>query len=258
MQTNPSLKLAQEEIDLKPWKYTGYQSLSRFLASDNDFFILRRFGTLTVRVLLRLQDQLVQLEERLAVIEHKLHRKEAPDVHNGTFREDTQLERTQVIDEAQGLLKEYRAPKKDIRSLENWLYNNDSAINRPETEFITFESDLFSVVPTIKSPLRKFLEISRHFRLLKIWKQRPSDCPARVPEDENVHYTSDKRMESFIAALNLALGVTMLIAPLWILAFLENLVQKLGVIFAFIVLFLTTVSFVTVANTYESLAATAA
>ena len=46
---------SQTEIDQKPWKYVGYQSFSRFVASDNDFFILRRFGALSVQIILALQ-----------------------------------------------------------------------------------------------------------------------------------------------------------------------------------------------------------
>lgn len=136
----------------------------------------------------------------------------------------------------------------------NWFYNNEDAINRSETDFITHESDLFSVVPISKSPLRNFLERWQWFRLLRIWRQRTEISTSK---EENIHYISDKRIDNFIALLNTVLGVMMLIVPLWILAFLESLVQKLSVISAFIVLFLISVSLVTVAKTYESLAATA-
>ena len=49
-----------------------------------------------------------------------------------------------------------------------------------------------------------------------------------------------------------------LIAPLWILAFLGGLVQGLGLISAFIVLFVALVAAATVAKPFESLAAAAA
>ena len=49
---------SQADIDRKPWKYTGYQSFSAFVASDNDFFVSRKFAALSARVLLGLQDQL--------------------------------------------------------------------------------------------------------------------------------------------------------------------------------------------------------
>ena len=71
-------------------------------------------------------------------------------------------------------------------------------------------------------------------------------------------YISDKKVDRFIAALVMTLGLIMIIAPLWILAFLHVTVQKLGVISAFVVLFVTLVSATTVAKPFESLAAAAA
>ena len=98
---------SQAEIDAKPWKYTGYQSFSAFVASDNDFFILRRFGNLSARVLLRLQDQLSCLEAELELVEKRVREKDAPDIHNGSFRQETQEERQALVCRAQILLREY-------------------------------------------------------------------------------------------------------------------------------------------------------
>ena len=50
----------------------------------------------------------------------------------------------------------------------------------------------------------------------------------------------------------------MLIAPIWILSFLEKIVPRLAIISAFIVLFVILLSLATVAKTFECLAATAA
>lgn len=147
-------------------------------------------------------------------------------------------------------------PNKDICSLENWFYNNGNAILAEETDYIKHHSDLFSLVPTPKSPLRSLLERSSHFRLLRLWQRKDIDRPGS--QDENVHYISDEKIDSFIATFIMTLGLIMLIAPLWILAFLEGLVQRLGVISAFIVLFVALVSITTVAKPFESLAAAAA
>ena len=147
-------------------------------------------------------------------------------------------------------------PKKDIRSLDNWFYNNENAILAEETDYIRHPSDLFSIVPKIKSPLRLLLERSSHFRFLKWWQQKSVERPAGG--DENVHYSSDEKIERFVATVIMSVGLIMLIAPLWILAFLEGLVQRLGVISAFIVLFVALLSVTTVAKPFESLAAAAA
>lgn len=147
-------------------------------------------------------------------------------------------------------------PKKDIASLETWFYNNGSAILEAEKEYVKRSSDLFSVVPKSKSPLRVLLEHSRHFRLLKLWQQKSVDNATH--NDRNVHYISDAKIDRFIATFIMTLGLVMLVAPLWILAFLGGLVPRLGVISAFIVLFVALVSITTVAKPFETLAAAAA
>ena len=104
---NATWEPSKIEVDQKPWKYRGYQSFSKFVASDNDFFILRRFGALSAQVILALQDELSCLERDLEVIEKRHREKDAPDVHNGSFREETQQDRKQLLLDARPLLREY-------------------------------------------------------------------------------------------------------------------------------------------------------
>ena len=98
---------SQKDIDEKPWKYAGYQSFSTFIASDNDFLVFRRFGTLSARVLLSLQDQLSCLEEDLEACERRVRGKDVPDIHNGSFRQESQKDRQELVCRAQRLLQEY-------------------------------------------------------------------------------------------------------------------------------------------------------
>ena len=98
---------SQEDIDQKAWKYAGYRSFCEFVSSDEDFFVLRRFGALSARVLLELQDQLARLEERLEATEQQLRQRDVPDIHNGSFRQETQAQRKEIISEAQHVLREY-------------------------------------------------------------------------------------------------------------------------------------------------------
>ena len=156
------------------------------------------------------------------------------------------------------LKSRHPVPRKDISSLENWFYNNGNAILEAETEYIKQSSDLFSVVQKSKSPLRVLLEHSHHFRLLKVWQQKDVEDTTKTHNDKNIHYISDEKIDRFIATFIMILGLIMLIAPLWTLAFLEGLVQRLGVISAFVVLFVALVSVTTVAKPFESLAAAAA
>ena len=108
-------------------------------------------------------------------------------------------------------------------------------------------------MPTPRSPLRSFLERSTRFRLLSLWQ---TDESAR--DDKNVHYISDQKIDRFIVTFIMSLGLVMLIVPLWVLAFLDSLIQRLAVISTFIILFVALVSVTTVAKPFESLVAAAA
>ena len=79
--------------------------MCKWAASDDDFFVLRRFGEVSARVLLRLQDQIVELEERLREID-KMCVKNGKD--NGTFRYDHCEERTWLLDQLTSRLAHYR------------------------------------------------------------------------------------------------------------------------------------------------------
>jgi hypothetical protein len=93
----PDASLTKEEIEKKPWKYIGYKGYSDFIASENDFYILRRFASLNARVALSLQDQISVLEERLDDLDKHCSRRDAEDLHNGSFRDDRE-ERTALVE----------------------------------------------------------------------------------------------------------------------------------------------------------------
>jgi hypothetical protein len=80
--------LTEEEIEAKPWKYIGYKGYADFIASENDFYIVRRFRSLNTRIALALQDQVSVLEEQLDELDKEYSRREAVDLHNGSFRDD--------------------------------------------------------------------------------------------------------------------------------------------------------------------------
>jgi hypothetical protein len=70
------------------------------MASDQAFFILRRFGTLNTRVLLAMQDEIVELEDRLNFMDEEYSRKDYTDaVDNGTFRDDPFGDRRKLVQE---------------------------------------------------------------------------------------------------------------------------------------------------------------
>lgn len=104
--TSESQHLTAAEVGEKPWKYIGYKGYSDFIASDTDFFILRRFASLSIRIALSLQDQVAVLEESLEELDRKYSRKAHPDVNNGSFRED-EVDRAAVLEKLRQKLVQY-------------------------------------------------------------------------------------------------------------------------------------------------------
>ena len=117
--------------------------------------------------------------------------------------------------------------------------------------------DLFSVVPREKAPVRRLLDRSRKFRIASFWRSK--DAPGLPIYDQDVITdSSDKRIDRFVTVLIVGIGTVMLLVPMWILQALDKNNHKLGVITAFVVVFLGLVSYATVAKPFETLAATAA
>ena len=77
------------------------------MASDDDFFVVRRFGELSARVLLRMQDRIVVLEEDLQRMDQMCIRR---GYDNGTFRYDPMAIRSHLMDELTSRLGQYRMP----------------------------------------------------------------------------------------------------------------------------------------------------
>ena len=98
--------LTQEEFDDKPWKHIGYRGYSEFLASENDWLIFRHFGVESARVALGLQNRVTCFADQLSKLDKKYSRREAEDVHNGSFRGD-QEDRKKVFDALHQSLLEY-------------------------------------------------------------------------------------------------------------------------------------------------------
>jgi hypothetical protein len=149
-------------------------------------------------------------------------------------------------------------PKRNIKSISNW-HSNEEAILKDEAAYIDQRQDLVQLVPKAITPLRYLLEKSSKFRYSKLWAKKPPDLPTKCStHPDAVHYSSDIRIDRSIGVTITILGMAMLIAPLWWLAYTEVMAKRLGIITGFIVLFLGLVAFTTVARPFESLAAAAA
>ena len=78
------------------------------MASDNDFFVVRRFATANTRVLLAKQAEIFELERRLNHLDNpKLG--EDPQIDNSTVLGDRREGRPALLNHLFRVLKEYSA-----------------------------------------------------------------------------------------------------------------------------------------------------
>ena len=81
---------------------------------------------------------------------------------------------------------------------------------------------------------------------------------AAIYDQEHVAYFSNRKLDRFVSFAIVAIGVAMLLTPLWVLQALEAPTTKLLVITVFVLVFLLTMSFTMAAKPFEALGATAA
>ena len=96
-----------EDVKLKPWKYEGYPGFAKWMASSDDFFVLRRFGQMNTRVLLLMQYRINIKEEELLRIDEGA--RNGPDGEGcaNSLKNDPQEEREMILDELRESLNEY-------------------------------------------------------------------------------------------------------------------------------------------------------
>ncbi|KAH7412513.1 hypothetical protein BKA64DRAFT_330380 [Cadophora sp. MPI-SDFR-AT-0126] len=264
--------ITDNDIFDQPWKYTGYKKYAWFLASDDDFLIFRRFGTLNARILLLLQDEICVAEAKLKSLDEEYSQKTAPRQHNGSFRKESvqQAERKNLLLEIKEKLKEYnefivnhsnirsrpQVSAKDVQHVKNWHITNEDAIDEHEQAYLNQTDDLFQVNPRFRTPLRRLLERSTRFGWLPFFRREPQDQTYYDPK--TMYYERNERLEGFVTVTICLVGLAMLVAPLWILTYVHLSAARLAIITAFIVVFLGLIQSVTIAKPFETLAATAA
>lgn len=79
-----------------------------WMSSDDDFFVLRRFGEVGARVLLLMQDQIAKLEEELQQEDDICKKAPKEWADNGTFRGDPNPRRVEIMHHLSNMLERYR------------------------------------------------------------------------------------------------------------------------------------------------------
>lgn len=100
----------EEKVNIA-WQYHGYPALSRWMASSNDFFLLRRFSPLQVRCLLYLQNRIALKGEQLDQWDNFAMCQEPTKGNSGRINRDPEAlpgnPRPRIIRELVPMLQEY-------------------------------------------------------------------------------------------------------------------------------------------------------
>jgi hypothetical protein len=160
--------------------------------------------------------------------------------------------------QAQQLRASPPVPLREISNISNWFSNHRDAILDEERAYIKKTPDHMSLVVKTKTPFRRALERSTHFRTWGLWKKDHSELPNDRYSSELEYIASDERIDKVIATSIVVAGLAMLIAPIWILEYVDPVAIKLGVISAFLVIFVLLLGFATTARSFETVAAAAA
>ncbi|KAI1086078.1 caspase domain-containing protein [Rostrohypoxylon terebratum] len=238
---------------------SGYPRFSALIASHDSFHICRRFSNLRTRLLLIKQDKLSLLEKQL----EKLDREEVTPLSLGSSRRDTNKERSSVLSEIDKALVDYdtliernrqilsleAASSRDVVNLQNWVDGN-GCIAREETMYLKQGEDLLSVASPNENAViwlgslieKGWVYFHEHFG---------QHTRLDVSRDPNVHIFP---LSSTVRAARILITpfiVLLLLVPVIICNFVEDLAARLVIIITATASFIAVLSGLTKARTAE-------
>ncbi|KAF2132947.1 hypothetical protein P153DRAFT_309790, partial [Dothidotthia symphoricarpi CBS 119687] len=271
LNTTSSVMVDEKAKRDQAWKFEGYKAFSKWMASEDDFFVFRRFESLNAGTILWMQDHISQLESRL----HQIHKdieesKPEQSLKNCSFRWDAKYmqERNMIMSELSRQLLHYnqyidsfskvrarpRAKPRQIRNVCNWLARD--AIDPDEAAFIDHKSDLISINSRNRPPLGQWLEACSKLHFFKLFKAKQLD-DLHV-QSASTTYSDNTKFEGFTNISIILIGLVMLLAPMWWLEYVSTSETRLKIITGFIVAFIAMMSTATINRPFEVVAATAA
>lgn len=120
-----------------------------------------------------------------------------------------------------------------VSNVENWLYNNPTAIAEQESEFIK-KKDLISLESRSKSTFGGFFKIYVALRNHWLWRQASDEGHHQVNRSIQLIKTNLNCVE---LVPTLGADLLMFIMPLWFLDILQEPCARLGLIIVFIMAF---------------------
>ncbi|KAI6863355.1 hypothetical protein KC323_g5086 [Hortaea werneckii] len=263
-------ELTTEQKEFYNWQYQGYPSLTKWMASSNDFFLLRRFSPLQVRCLLYLQNEIAKRKQLIESWDDYAQRQSYGTQKGccGSLSDDPYPQRLALIQQALPLIQQYNdlvnsftllkekqtASAHQIQNIANWFLWYPSAIDfEEEQHFKGHDGDLFAILPKRRSPLVTLMRRSHWIR--RVFSLRPRDD--RIDDPSN-NYTSGTGVEVFATILILFVGLGMTFGSIWWLNFVNDNVHRLAIITASATLFTTWAWLAAGNRPFEILAAFAA
>ena len=122
----PTMVLASspEEAEKRRWLHMGYRKAAEHMASDNDFFVVRRFATANTRAILFKQARIFQLEKELERLDRPTKCSDQGGFFdNSTVLKDPKPERGRKLEQLWNELKDYskRSPTMSDTGSPNYL-----------------------------------------------------------------------------------------------------------------------------------------
>jgi hypothetical protein len=143
---------------------------------------------------------------------------------------------------------------------------NPKAIDLEEARFIKCDDDLIGIQPKARSWFRQILEATFVLRtpgLRNFFERKPHEYQIMKEATmsdvkREMAWPNDERVEKLSSIIIAFIGLSMLVGPLWWLAFVHGIVHRLAIITGFITIFFILVDVATDAGIFNSLAAAAA
>ena len=252
----------------------GYPKLAAVEAFEKNFLIYKKFGWLHNRVALRLQDELLLLEQDLVVLDEHDAQQDPGRLYSRRRDEALDSKRKALLDEIEEKLHHFdklilrmnriskleTPSERNQRSVYNFIHNTGSQV-QSESEWVEDRADLVAVVPDQeRSVLNAFVEElpKRISRSMTTFLFRTEDQARRIGA-ENINLYSQKRFDFVANALITFISTLLLLIPIGVLylARISGILQ-LVVILCFTQVFGLCIACMTKARKQEVFAVTAA
>ncbi|KAF2626793.1 hypothetical protein BU25DRAFT_72116 [Macroventuria anomochaeta] len=254
----------------------GYPRFAALISSHAPFFLCRRFSRLRARVLLKKQDRLSMLEERLDEIDDK----ETSLLFLGKSRIDKNAARLSLLEDIESALADYgecswvqgikrleaksldkftedsrrmlsldAAESRDMASLQNWL-DGTGCIARDESAYIKHSREMACLSPCGDSALVQ-LEAWVETKLTRVYRGFRQNRDYDLSTDPNVYLYSGQIIKRIARALLLFLITTLLLMPVVICNMANSTTVRLIIIVISTICYLFILSEMTKSRTIE-------